>query len=107
MILQLSADAPVILRAAAVAALVLHVSGGAMGIAAGWTAILAAKGQRLHRVAGTVFFVAMLMMTGVAAIVAPMLPQAQWTNTTAAIFTFYLVALTGMGMLATTGVGRP
>ena len=92
MILQLGADAPLILRAAAVAALVLHVSGGAMGIASGWTAILAAKGQRLHRVAGTVFFVAMLTMAGVAAIVAPLLPDSPLTNTTAAVFTFYLVA---------------
>lgn len=92
MILQLGADAPFLVRAAAAGALILHVSGGATGIASGWTAILARKGERLHRVAGTVFFIAMLTMAGIGAIVAPMLPSAQWTNTTAAVFTFYLVA---------------
>jgi uncharacterized membrane protein len=92
MILQLSPDAPAIARAAAATALVLHISGGLTGIAAGWAAILARKGERLHRVAGTVFFVAMLTMSGVGAIVAPMLPSEQWVNTPAAVFTFYLVA---------------
>src|SRR4051812_48615163 len=91
MILQYGPDAPLLMRAAAGAALVLHISGGATGIASGWTAILARKGERLHRVAGTVFFVGMLAMTVVGAIVAPMLPEARWTNTTAAVFTFYLV----------------
>jgi len=91
MILQLAPDAPLIVRAAAASALILHIGGGATAIGAGWTAILAKKGGRLHRVAGTVFFVAMLSMAGVGAIVAPMLPEAQWTNTSAAIFTLYLV----------------
>jgi uncharacterized membrane protein len=92
MILHYGPDAPLLLRAAAGAALVLHIGGGATGIAAGWTAMLTRKGERLHRVAGTAFFLAMLTMSGVAAVVAPMLPEAQWTNTTAAVFTFYLVA---------------
>jgi uncharacterized membrane protein len=92
MILQLAPDAPLIVRAAAATALILHIGGGATAIGAGWTSIVAKKGGRLHRVAGTVFFVAMLSMAGVGAIVAPMLPEAQWTNTSAAIFTLYLVA---------------
>jgi uncharacterized membrane protein len=91
MILQIAPDAPLIVRAAATTALILHIGGGATAIAAGWTSILARKGGRLHRVAGTVFFVAMLSMAGVGAIVAPMLTEAQWTNTSAAIFTLYLV----------------
>lgn len=92
MILEFGPEAPALLRASAVAALVLHIGGGAVGIAAGGAAMFARKGGRLHQVAGTVFFIAMLTMAGVAAIVAPMLPEAQWTNTTAAVFTLYLVA---------------
>ena len=92
MILERGPDASFLARAAAGAALVLHIGGGATGIAAGWTAILAPKGGRIHRAAGTVFFVAMLTMAGVGAVVAPMMPEGQWTNTIAAVFTFYLVA---------------
>jgi uncharacterized membrane protein len=91
MILQFGPEAPWILHALAAAALVLHIGGGTMGMMAGGVAMFARKGGRLHRVAGTVFFVAMLFMAGIAAIVAPMLPEARWTNTTAAVFTLYLV----------------
>jgi hypothetical protein len=94
--LQISPDAPFILHALAAAALVLHVGGGATGIASGWVAILARKGGRLHRVAGTVFFVAMLTMSGIATIVAPMLDADRWVNTTMAVFTFYLTATAWM-----------
>ena len=90
--LQFGPDAPFALQALATAALVLHVGGGATSIASGWVAILARKGGRLHRVAGTVFFVAMLTMSGIATIVAPMLDADQWVNTTMAVFTFYLTA---------------
>lgn len=92
--LELAADAPFIAQAAAAAALVLHVGGGAVAIASGYVSIFAKKGGRLHRRAGQVFFAAMLAMAGVGAIVAPMLPDAPWTNTTAAVFTLYLT-LTG------------
>jgi hypothetical protein len=85
-------EAPAILRAGAIALLVLHVAGGSAGIVFGWSAMLARKGGRLHQVAGTVFFVAMLAMAGVGAGVSPFLPDAKWTNTTAAVFTLYLVA---------------
>lgn len=89
--LHLSPDAPVLLQVAATAALVLHIGGGTAGIASGAVAMVARKGGRLHRISGVVFFVSMLVMTVVAGIVAPMMPTARWTNTTAAIFTFYLV----------------
>jgi len=91
MILQFGPEAPWILHVLAAAALVLHIGGGTMGMMAGGVAMFAPKGGRLHRVAGTVFFVAMLFMAGIAAVVAPMLPEARWTNTTAAVFTLYLV----------------
>jgi uncharacterized membrane protein len=92
MTLQASPDAPWILHLGAALLLALHIGGGATGILSGFTAMFARKGGRLHRVAGTVFFVAMLTMASVAAVVAPMLPDGRWTNTTAAVFTLYLVA---------------
>ena len=91
MILPVAPDAPLVVRLAAGAALVLHIGGGTAGIGSGAVAMVAPKGGRTHRIAGTLFVVAMLTMSGVAAIVSPMMPQEQWTNTTAAIFTFYLV----------------
>jgi uncharacterized membrane protein len=92
MILEFGPEAPWYLHALAAAALVLHIGGGTVGILSGFTAMVARKGGRLHRVSGTVFFVAMLFMAAVAAIVAPMLEDGRWTNTTAAVFTLYLIA---------------
>lgn len=88
--LEIAADAPWIAHAAAATALVLHIGGGSLAIVAGYGAMAAKKGGRLHRLSGNVFFAAMLAMAGVAAIVTPMLPTEQWVNTPAAIFTLYL-----------------
>lgn len=88
--LEIAADAPWIAHAAAAAALVLHIGGGSVAIVAGYGAMAAKKGGRLHRLSGNVFFGAMLTMAGVAAIVAPMLPTEQWVNTPAAVFALYL-----------------
>jgi len=90
--LQIAADAPVILRAAAASALVLHIGGGALGLASGAVAMVTVKGSRPHRWAGNVFFAAMLTMSGVGAIVAPMLNDVG--SAFAGAITFYLV-LTG------------
>lgn len=92
MILELGPDAPAIARAAAAAVLYTHIGGAAVGLVSGATAILARKGERLHRAAGNVFFVAMLAMAGVGAAVAPFLEAGRWSNTTAGLFTSYLVA---------------
>lgn len=88
--LEIAADAPWIAHAAAAAALGLHIGGGSLAIVSGYGAMAARKGGRLHRLSGSVFFGSMLAMAGVAAIVAPMLPDEQWVNTPAAIFTLYL-----------------
>ena len=61
-----------------------------MAIASGYAAMAAKKGGRLHRLSGNVFFGSMLVMAGVAAITAPMLPEDQWVNTPAAVFALYL-----------------
>jgi len=80
------------LHAGAALLLFAHIAGATLGLISGAVAILAPKGERAHRAAGNVFFVSMLVMAGVAAVIAPLLPDARWTNTTAAVFTFYLVA---------------
>jgi hypothetical protein len=92
MILQASPDAPFIVQVAAVGLLVLHVSGGAVGVVSGFAAMTLRKGGRMHRLAGNVFFVAILTMAGIGAAVAPFLPSQQWSNTLAGVFTFYLAA---------------
>lgn len=89
--LEFGPDAPFVLRAIATTALVAHIGGGTLGMISGAVAMFAPKGGRAHQLAGRVFFVAMLTMAGIAAVVAPMLDEDRWTNTTAAIFTLYLI----------------
>ncbi|HXS22060.1 MAG TPA: hypothetical protein VN735_12570 [Steroidobacteraceae bacterium] len=72
-------------------ALVLHVTGGTVGLLAGTVAVLARKGARLHRVAGTVFFVSMLVMAGFADYLGLVLPD-QLPNFFVGTFAIYLVA---------------
>lgn len=90
--LVISPEAPLAVHLAAKTILYLHIGGGTLGIASGAVALLARKGERLHRAAGNVFFASMLTMTIIAAGVAPFLPDDPWTNTTAGVFTLYLVA---------------
>jgi uncharacterized membrane protein len=90
MILHLSPDAPVLIRAAAGTALVLHIGGASAGMVSGAVALIAPKGERLHRAAGTVFFVSMLTMSGVAAVVAPLFPDR--ISAVMGLLTFYLTA---------------
>jgi uncharacterized membrane protein len=99
MILHLAPDTPLLIRALAGAALVTHIGGASLGIASGFVALVAAKGRRLHRVAGNVFFASMLAMSGVAAVVAPMLPDR--VSGLMGAFTFYLT------LTAWTVVRRP
>lgn len=89
--LEAPPGSPWILHFAATLLLVLHIAGGSMGILSGGVAMFARKGGRWHAVAGTVFFVSMLTMAGVAVCTAPFLADGRWTNTTAAAFTLYLI----------------
>lgn len=90
MILHLAPGAPVVLRVIAETALALHVSGATVGLAAGTLALIAPKGRRLHQVAGTTFFLAMLTMSGVAAVTAPLFPDR--VSAMMGVFVFYLTA---------------
>lgn len=71
------------------AALVLHVGGGAVSLLAGAVALAAPKGRPVHRAAGTLFVLAMLVMAGFAIFVA--LQRGQGLNAVAGAFTLYLV----------------
>ena len=100
------AGAPLLLHIGANALLFAHIAGGSIAIAAGYVAVTVKKGQKLHRAWGNAFFLAMVVMTGVAAVTAPFL-EAAWTNTTAAIFTMYLVATGWLAVKRPAGqVGR-
>jgi hypothetical protein len=93
-ILPVDPAAPWYIKTGAETLLVLHIGGGTVGMISGAVALAARKGGRWHRIAGTVFFVAMLAMAGVGASVAGFLPTGFLTespNIIAGIMTFYLV----------------
>ena len=105
MILQVPPGSPLVIQGAAALVLGLHIGGGLVGIGAGGVALTTPKGSRPHRLAGHVFFVAMLIMSGIGAVVSPFLPQ--WSNVGAGMWTFYLVATGWMAARRPAGaVGR-
>jgi uncharacterized membrane protein len=104
MILHVPPGSPALIRDAAAAILALHVGGGVAGVFSGFTALLARKGGLLHRTAGKVFFVSMLIMSGIGTVVSPFLPN--WSNVVMGLF-FYLVATAWMTVRRPAGaVGR-
>ena len=78
------------MRAAAEAALALHIAGATAALISGPAAMILKKGGRLHRLTGNVFFVSMLVMTGIGAVVAPMLHDP--FSAVGGAFGFYLTA---------------
>jgi len=89
-ILHVDPGAPEWIRDTATAVLYLHIGGGIVGVISGYTAILAHKGETLHRAAGNVFFAAMLVMSGIGAAVAPLIRHPG--SMVGGLITFYLVA---------------
>lgn len=79
------------LRGATSVAYAIHVGCGTIGLVSGTVAAFALKGEKLHRAAGTLFFVSMLVMAIFAAWLAIVIPG-QMSNLLGAILTFYLVA---------------
>jgi hypothetical protein len=73
----------------------VHIGAGALALASGVAAASARKGGRLHRGAGTVFFVSMLVMATFAAWLAVVRPG-QIVNLFIAAFTVYLVSTAWM-----------
>jgi uncharacterized membrane protein len=82
---------PVWMHLGADALLWAHIGGGAIGLVAGVVALAAHKGQKVHRAAGKVFFLAMLVAYAVGAGVAPFLESGQRPNVVAGIMALYLL----------------
>jgi hypothetical protein len=70
--------------------LLLHIIGGALGILSGFVAVSLRKGSRWHGMAGNVFFISMLTMSGCGAYMALM--KSQTSNVFGGLLTFYMVA---------------
>ena len=83
-------------------AVVLHIAGGAAGVAAGAGALAFRKGERPHRMAGTVFFVAMLALGSTAAVIGTVLHEVG--NVYGGVFDCYLVATAWMTVRRAGGV---
>ena len=66
-----------------------HIGGGTVGLISGAVALLARKGGKLHRLSGNIFFVSMLVMTGIGAVVAPFIPDR--VSSVAGFMSFYLI----------------
>ena len=71
-------------------ALIFHIAGGAIGLVSGSIAVLAAKGGRLHRRAGTVFVASMMVMAVFAIYLGFAIPD-QLTNVIIGTLALYLV----------------
>ena len=71
--------------------LLLHIVGGSDCIVSG-TVARSHQGEQLHRVAGKLFFVSMLIVATIGAGASPFLPVPQMANVAAGTLTLYLVA---------------
>lgn len=70
----------------------LHITAGGFGLAAGAAALAVRKGAWVHRTAGNVFFVAMLLMAASGLALAHLTPAAPVFNSIIGTLTLYLVA---------------
>ncbi len=71
-------------------AFVLHITAGTVALLSGVVAVAARKGAQVHRVAGTVFFISMLVMAACADYLAVAMPG-QIPNLFIGTFTLYLL----------------
>jgi len=83
-----------LLQALTKLAYALHIGGGTIGLVAGTVAVFARKGGRLHRAAGKIFVLAMLVMAVFAFFLAVVLPDQ--VNLFISAFALYLVATAWM-----------
>jgi uncharacterized membrane protein len=87
-------------------AFVIHIAGGAMGLVSGTVAVFAHKGGLLHRRAGTIFVVSMLVMSVLAIYLAVAVPD-QLTNVFIGAFAIYLVSTGWMSVRREAGTNGP
>jgi uncharacterized membrane protein len=69
--------------------LIFHILGGTLSLVAGAIAMIARKGERLHRLSGNVFTLAILTLATSGFFLAIL--KSQISNVIAAVLTFYLV----------------
>ena len=93
--LEIAPEASIWAHVGAAILLYLHIGGGAVGLISGTVAVIARKGQKIHRWAGKVFFAAMFISYFVGGAVAPFLDIGQRPNFVASIFALYLL-ITGI-----------
>lgn len=90
-VLQIDPESSALVHAAAAAILYLHIGAGSVGLLSGAAAFVFRKGSDLHRLAGKIFVVSMLIMSAIGATVAPFLPTPERASVVAGVLTFYLV----------------
>lgn len=90
-VLHIAPESPALVHAAAAAMLYLHIGAGSVGLLSGAAAFVLRKGSDLHRLAGKIFVVSMLIMSAIGAMVAPFLPSPERASVVAGVLTFYLV----------------
>lgn len=95
-ILLFGPEAPAVLHILAATLLLLHIAGASVAMIAGAVALIARKGDRVHRAAGVIFVVSMVIMLAVAAGTSPFLPDPQPGQVYGGIFVIYLVATAWM-----------
>ncbi len=106
-ILHVPAGSPWWLFATANLILFLHIAGGSVGIISGFVALLSPKGRRVHRIAGTIFFVSMVIMATIGAGASPFLPVPEMPNVFAGVLVFYLIATSWVAIRRKDGgIGR-
>ena len=109
--LQVAAESPWPVHAAAATILYIHIAGGTVGIVSGAAALALRKGRRAHIVAGNTFFISMMAMTSVGAVVSLLLVSPQGdpklSDSLVGFFTLYLVATGWMTVRRRAGtIGR-
>ena len=88
-----------------IATLALHIGGGSIAILSGYGALFLEKGERLHRLFGKIFVIAMLLMATLGTVLS--IPIHQRGNIGAGILAAYLVATAWMTVRRKEGtVGR-
>jgi hypothetical protein len=82
--------------------LIVHIGAGGLGILSGYAAVSVRKGERLHRVFGTVFFLSMLTVSTLAVYLALFVPPIHSggappsASVSVGVLTFYLAATAWM-----------
>ncbi len=76
--------------------LLFHITAGGFALVSGATALLTRKGAWLHRAAGSVFFVAMLLMALAGGALAVLKPAAATFNVMISSITIYMIATSWM-----------